>query len=115
MNKNQATKIDIIPHVRYGENGEIVERYNVEVPRFTDEHNIYITEDWLRDKACRGKTGDASQADYANIGKTVWYRAEGAPDVEIIGMETRTLENVLEVKLIKAHGSYIEVIIPRKK
>ena len=37
-----------ILHNRYDENGNVVEQFWVEVTSNEDEHNIYLTEEWLR-------------------------------------------------------------------
>ena len=41
----KAIKTELIPHVRYDENGNVVERYSVEIQRFADDANIIITDD----------------------------------------------------------------------
>lgn len=115
MDKTKAVKIDVIPHVRYDENGEIVERFDVEVPRFSDENNIYITDDWIRDLAKHGHKGDESKANYSGIGKTVWYRPDTGEDKQIIGMTTKHCGNVLEVYLQKPAGGEVEIILPVQK
>ena len=111
---NKAVKIDHIPHVRYDEDGNVIERYDVEFPRFSDENNIYITDDWIRDRAMHGHKGDVSKADYSGIGKTVWYRCDDAPDREIIGMEMRHCGTSFEVKLLHTNGGYSIVAVPVK-
>lgn len=110
----KVVKTDIIPHVRYDEDGNVIERYEVELPRFSDENNIYITDDWIRDRAAHGHKGDISKADYSGIGKTVWYRCDDAADREIVGMEMRHCGTSFEVKLLHANGLQSIVAVPVK-
>lgn len=110
----KAIKTELIPHVRYDENGNVVERYNVLVERFADDANIIITDDWIRDRAMHGKKGDVSKADYTNIGKTVWYRTNGQPDREIIGMEITHCGTSLQAVLRHTNGGQSIIAVPVK-
>ena len=110
----KAIKTDLIPHVRYDEEGNVVERYNVEFPRFSDDKNIYITDDWIRNRAAHGKKGDVSTANYYDIGKKVWYRTDGQPDREIIGMTMKHCGTSLEVTLKQANGNESIIAVPVK-
>lgn len=110
----KAVKIDHIPHVRYDEDGNVIERYDVEFPRYTDEKNIYITDDWIRNRAMHGHKGDVSKADYTNIGKKVWYRADGQPDREIIGMEITHCGTSLQAILRHTNGGQSIIAVPVK-
>lgn len=110
----KAIKTDLIPHVRYDEEGNVVERYNVEFPRFSDDKNIYITDDWIRNRAAHGKKGDVSTANYYDIGKKVWYRCDDAADREIIGMTMKHCGTSFEVTLKQANGNESIVAVPVK-
>ena len=74
--------METITHNRYDENGNIIGTFKVPVtPSNETETDIYLTEDWLRKQALHCRKGDTSKADYANIGKTVWYRPTGGVHV----------------------------------
>ena len=104
MDKNQAVSVNKIPHVRYDENGNVIEQFEVESPNFTDDKNIYLTTGWFKERAKHGHKGDVTQSNFANIGKTVWYRAEGQPDRQIVAMEILHQGVSLKVTLQHANG-----------
>lgn len=112
MDNNKAVKVDLIPHVKYDESGNIIEQYNVEVPRFNDDQNIYLTPEWFADRAAHGHKGDVTKSNFANIGKTVWYRAEGQPDRQIVAMEILHQGVSLKVTLQHANGGQSVLTIP---
>ena len=109
MEKNTIT------HVRYDENGNVIERYEVPVAssNVTDTE-INITEDLLRSMAKRGRKGDTMQADYSNIGKTVYFKTDAGKRSQVTGMECKHLGTVYEVIFSQPNGKKIEVVLPVK-
>lgn len=103
-----------ILHNRYDENGNVIEQFYVEVTSNEDANNIYLTEDWLRKQALHCRKGDTSKADYANIGKTVWYRSEGHPDRQVVSMACDHNGNSYQVVFKQPSGKDLIVVLPVK-
>ena len=103
-----------ILHNRYDENGNVIEQFYVEVTSNEDANNIYLTEDWLRKQALHCRKGDTSQADYTNIGKTVWYRSEGHPDRQVVSMACDHNGNSYQVVFKQPSGKDLIVVLPVK-
>ena len=103
-----------ILHNRYDENGNVIEQFYVEVTSNEDANNIYLTEDWLRKQALHCHKGDTSKADYANIGKTVWYRSEGHPDRQVVSMSCDHNGNSYQVVFKQPSGKDLIVVLPVK-
>lgn len=103
-----------ILHNRYDENGNVIEQFYVEVTSNEDANNIYLTEDWLRKQALHCRKGDTSKADYANIGKTVWYRSEGHPDRQVVSMSCDHNGNSYQVVFKQPSGKDLIVVLPVK-
>lgn len=103
-----------ILHNRYDENGNVIEQFYVEVTSNEDANNIYLIEDWLRKQALHCHKGDTSKADYANTGKTVWYRSEGHPDRQVVSMACDHNGNSYQVVFKQPSGRDLIVVLPVK-
>ena len=103
-----------ILHNRYDENGNVIEQFYVEVTSNETETDIYLTEDWLRKQALHCRKGDTSKADYANTGKTVWYRSEGHPDRQVVSMACDHNGNSYQVVFKQPSGKDLIVVLPVK-
>ena len=103
-----------ILHNRYDENGTVIEQFWVETTSNETETDIYLTEDWLRKQALHCRKGDTSKADYANIGKTVWYRSEGRPDRQVVSMSCDHNGNSYQVVFKQPSGKDLIVVLPVK-
>ena len=103
-----------ILHNRYDENGNVIEQFWVETTSNETETDIYLTEDWLRKQALHCRKGDTSKADYANTGKTVWYRSEGHPDRQVVSMACDHNGNSYQVVFKQANGYDLTVVLPVK-
>ena len=107
--------METITHNRYDENGNIIGTFKVPVtPSNETETDIYLTEDWLRKQALHCRKGDTSKADYANIGKTVWYRSEGRPDRQVVSMSCDHNGNSYQVVFKQPSGKDLIVVLPVK-
>ena len=103
-----------ITHNRYDENGNIVETFEVEVTSNETDTDIYLTEDWLHKQALHCRKGNTSTADYADIGKTVWYRSEGHPDRQVVSMSCDHNGNSYQVVFKQPNGKDLIVVLPVK-
>lgn len=104
-----------ITHVRYDENGNITERFEVPVaPSNVTDTEINITEDLLRSMAKRGRKGDTMQADYSNIGKTVYFKTDEGKRSQVTGMKCKHLGNSYEIVFNQPNGRKVEVVLPVK-
>ena len=101
-------------HNRYDDNGNVIEQFWVETTSNEDEHNIYLTEDWLRKQAAHARKGNTNTADYANIGKTVWYRSEGHPDRQVVSMSCDHNGASYQVVFKQPSGKDLVVVLPVK-
>ena len=107
--------METITHNRYDENGNIIGTFKVPVtPSNETETDIYLTEDWLRKQALHCRKGDTSKADYADIGKTVWYRSEGHPDRQVVSMACDHNGNSYQVVFKQPSGKNLIVVLPVK-
>ena len=103
-----------ILHNRYDENGNVIEQFYVEVTSNETETDIYLTEDWLRKQASHCRKGDTSKADYANIGKTVWYRSEGQSDRQVVSMSCDHNGTSYQAVFKQPGGKDLVVVLPVK-
>ena len=109
MEKNTIT------HVRYDENGNVIERYEVPVaPSNVTDTEINITEDLLRGMAKRGRKNDTMQADYSNIGKTVYFKTDAGKRRQVTAMECKHLGTAYEIVFNQPNNKKIEVVLPVK-
>ena len=107
--------METITHNRYDENGNIIGTFKVPVtPSNETETDIYLTEDWLRKQALHCRKGDTSKADYADIGKTVWYRSEGHPDRQVVSMACDHNGNSYQGVFKQPSGKNLIVVLPVK-
>ena len=104
-----------ILHNRYDADGNVIEQYWIPVKRSNEtDTDIYITKELLYSMAAKGHKGDTHEADYADVGKTVWYRDGDIPDRQVVSMACKHCGNLYEVTFIQPSGYKIEVLLPVK-
>ena len=103
-----------ILHNRYDADGNVVEQFWVEVTSNETDTDIYLTKDWLYKQAKRSRKGDKNQADYRDVGKTVWYRDGELPDRQVVSMSCDNNGASYQVVFKQPSGYDITVVLPIK-
>ena len=98
-----------IKHNQYNDAGEIIGTFDMPVkPSNETETDIYITDEFLRNTAKRMGRNTASESNYSNYEKAVWYKPDHGDMVRIKRMECKKRGEKIDVTFTRLDDKKIE-------